>query len=343
MVLLSSGLLTALVGRWIVAVLKSAAPMLYNVFGRIMTVDSKEAPTGRIFDIKKFAVHDGPGIRTTVFCKGCPLRCIWCHNPESLETTAELAISPDKCIGCGACIEVCPAGALRIDEQGICECDRDLCTRCGKCAAVCFSGALEMIGWEVTVEDVMVEVRKDAPFYKTSGGGVTISGGEPLIQGEFVTALLRQCRSEGFHTALDTSGHVPFKSLTAAVAHADLVLYDLKHIDPAAHKQHTGASNDLILENLRMLSGLGVDIEIRMPIVSGLNDSSRDIDAAGEFISGLDNVVGVRLLAYHRLAASKYARLGCVNPAVDLQPPDAGRLKQIAERLAGCSLTVFTE
>ncbi|MBL7218487.1 MAG: glycyl-radical enzyme activating protein [Phycisphaerae bacterium] len=308
-----------------------------------MTVDSTEAPTGRIFDIKKFAVHDGPGIRTTVFCKGCPLRCIWCHNPESLETTAELAISPDKCIGCGACVEACPAGALRIDEQGICECNRDLCTRCGKCAAGCFSGALEMIGREVTVEDVMAEVRKDAPFYKTSGGGVTISGGEPLIQGEFVTALLRQCRSEGFHTALDTSGHVPWETLTAAAAHADLVLYDLKHVDPGAHEKHTGASNDLIIDNLRRLGGCGVDIEIRMPIVPGLNDSARDIDAAGQFIRSLDNVVAVRLLAYHRLAAAKYARLGRDDPSRDIDPPDKDHIKQIAERLSGFSLTVFTE
>jgi len=325
------------------SVLQSAAPMLYNASGRTMTVDSTEALKGRIFDIKKFAVHDGPGIRTTVFCKGCPLRCIWCHNPESLAAEAELSLSPDKCIGCGACVEACPADALSIDESGICKCRRDLCTRCAECVAGCFSGALEMIGREVTVEDVMVEVRKDAPFYKTSGGGVTVSGGEPLIQGEFVTALLRQCQAEDFHTVLDTSGHVPWEVLEAAAEHADLVLYDLKHIAPSAHEEHTGVSNDLILENLRRLGGLGVDIEIRMPIVQGLNDSPHDIDAAGEFISSLDNVVAVRLLAYHRLAVAKYARLGCDNPAEDIELPDEDHLKKIAERLAGFSLTVFTE
>ena len=319
------------------------APMLYNPRGRIMTVDSTEALTGWIFDIKKFAVRDGPGIRTTVFCKGCPLRCIWCHNPESFVAEAELSFTPDKCIGCGACVEVCPSGALRIDKWGFCAFQRDLCTRCGQCADVCFSGALEMIGREVTVEDVMVQVRKDAPFYRRSGGGVTVSGGEPLFQREFVTALLRQCQAEGFHTVLDTSGHVPWETLAAAAEHADLVLYDLKHVDNAAHEKYTGASNDLIMDNLRRMGGLGVDIEIRMPIVPGLNDSQQDIDAAGEFISSLDNVVAVRLLAYHRLAASKYARLGRDNPAGDLQAPDAAHLKQIADRLAAFSLTVFTE
>ena len=307
-----------------------------------MTVNSTDAATGWIFDIKKFALHDGPGIRTTVFCKGCPLRCIWCHNPESLSPEAELSFSVDKCIGCGTCIDTCPNDAMRIDA-GARTCNRDLCVQCGKCVAGCFSGALEMIGREVSVEDVMVEVRKDVQFYRTSGGGVTVSGGEPLMQSEFTTALLRQCQTEDFHTALDTSGQAPWESLEAAAAHADLVLYDLKHIDPAAHEQHTGARNDQILKNLRRLGGLGTPIEIRMPIVPGLNDSGQDIDAAGEFISGLDNVVGVRLLSYHRLAAAKYERLGCANPSGDLESPDADHLMQIAERLTGFSLTVFAE
>jgi pyruvate formate lyase activating enzyme len=307
-----------------------------------MTVNNTNAETGLIFDIKKFALHDGPGIRTTVFCKGCPLSCVWCHNPESISPAPELSMSVDKCIGCGTCVDACPNDAMRIDIGGR-TCNRDLCVRCGKCVGGCFSGALEMIGREVSVEDVMIDIRKDQQFYKTSGGGVTISGGEPLMQAEFTTAVLRQCQAEGYHTALDTSGHAQWESLEAAGAHADLVLYDLKHIDPAGHKRHTGLSNDLILENLRRLSGLGVPVEIRMPIIPGLNDSPEDIGAAGEFISGLDNITGVRLLAYHRLAGAKYERLGRTNPIGPVESPTADLLQQIAERLRALGLTVFID
>lgn len=322
--------------------LQSLSGMLYNARGSIMSDNITDAVTGWIFDIKKFALHDGPGIRTTVFCKGCPLRCVWCHNPESMAPGPELSFSVDRCIGCGTCIDACPNDAMRIDS-GARTCDRELCVRCGKCVDGCFAGALEIIGHEVSIEDVMIEVRKDAPFYRTSGGGVTISGGEPLMQSEFTIAILHQCRAEGFHTALDTSGQAPWDVLASVAAHADLVLYDLKAVDSSAHERHTGTGNDLILDNLRRLSGLGVPVEIRMPIVPGLNDSAKDIDAAGELISSLDNVSGVRLLAYHRLAGVKYERLGQANPAVDLRSPDADHMTEIAERLGGFSLTVLAE
>ncbi|MCP4379737.1 MAG: glycyl-radical enzyme activating protein [bacterium] len=306
-----------------------------------MTVDSATPLSGWIFDIKKFALHDGPGIRTTVFCKGCPLRCLWCHNPESLELTAELSLSGDKCIGCGGCVEACPSEALRIDDSGTCQCQRDLCQRCGKCVDKCFSGALEMIGQEVSVDDVMDQVGKDATFYRVSGGGVTISGGEPLAQSEFVTDILRQCQAEGFHTALDTCGCAPWETLRTAAEYADLVLYDLKLIDSDAHKQYTGATNDLILENLRRLCRDDLPVEIRIPIIPSLNDSDESIDAAGEFISTLENVPPVRLLAYHRFAAAKYARLDRENSHPHIESPDAASLNQIAERLSAFDLTVL--
>ena len=297
-----------------------------------MIVNSTDAVTGCIFDIKRFALHDGPGIRTTVFCKGCPLSCLWCHNPESIAPGPELSFSVDKCIGCEACIGACPNGAMRIDK-GARTCDRERCVRCGKCVEGCFAGALEMIGRQVSVEDVMVQVRKDAVFYRTSGGGVTISGGEPLMQSDFTTAVLRQCQSEGLHTALDTSGQATWESLQAAAGFADLVLYDLKVIDPIEHQEHTGVRNDLVLDNLRRLCALGVPVEIRMPIIPGLNDSAQDIDAAGEFINGLDSVVAVRLLAYHRLAAAKYERLGRANPAGELQRPGDDHLEPCRRHL----------
>jgi len=296
---------------------------------------------GLIFDIKKFALHDGPGIRTTVFFKGCPLRCTWCHNPESFLAEPELSVSPEKCIGCGACIEACPQGAHKSADDGPPEYQRELCTQCGKCVEVCYSGALQMIGREMTVEEVMTELRKDAPFYQTSGGGVTVSGGEPLLQSEFVTELLRQCKAEGFHTALDTCGQAPWEAIETVIEHVDLVLYDVKEVDTARHEQHTGAPNEQITDNLRRLGRCGVPIEIRIPIIQGMNDSLQYAESAGEFLAGIENITAVRLLAYHRLAAAKYARLGRDDPAKDLKPPDTDQLDKFAAKLAGFGLTVL--
>ena len=301
-----------------------------------------EVATGTIFDIKRFAVHDGPGIRTTVFLKGCPLRCEWCHNPESINPQPELVLFAEKCIGCKACLEACPIGAHSISESGERTYDRDACELCGACVETCYAEALVMYGRQVTVEDVMVEVRKDTVFYENSAGGVTLSGGEPLFQREFTTSLLRQCKAESFHTALDTCGQVSWSTFEEALPFVDLVLYDLKHIDAAAHSQHTGTPNTRILDNLRRLGSRGVPIEIRMPIIPTINDSQPVIESTGAFLASLDSVTAVRLLPYHRLGTAKYLRLGRPNSMPDVEPPDKQRMKEIAGWLRRDGLKIIT-
>ncbi len=298
-------------------------------------------PTGRIFDIKRFAIHDGPGIRTTVFCKGCPLRCTWCHNPEAISPEFELIQLPDKCIGCGACVEVCPAGAHHVDDAGKRTFRRELCTACGRCVEACYAEAMVMYGRSVTVEDVMIEVRKDGPFYTNSGGGVTISGGEPLMQRDFTAAVLARCKSEGFDTALDTSGQAPWEAFEAVLPHTDLMLYDFKHADPGRHADQTGQSNKTILANLERLSTRGVPIEIRMPIIPTVNDSAEAVAGAARFLGSMANIAAVRLLRYHRMAGSKYERLGMPNTMPVAEPPTAEQLQRIAAQFDGTGLEVL--
>jgi len=287
--------------------------------------------SGRVFDIKRFATHDGPGIRTTVFLKGCSLRCAWCHNPEAFDPGPEVLFYPGRCIGCGACIEACPNEAQRITGDGERLYDRARCDRAGWCAEVCYAGALEMAGRRLTAEEVMTEVREDAAFYETSCGGVTLSGGEPLLQGEFTGTILRLCKEEGFHTAVDTCGNVRREVIEEVLPYADLVLYDLKHMSAEEHRRHTGASNELILENLRRVSGWGAAIEVRMPIIPGINDSREDVESAARFLGALGTIRAVRLLPYHPYAGSKYRHLGRENTMPDVAPPGAERMRQVAE------------
>jgi len=301
-----------------------------NALAETEAPGTPRSPEGWVFDVKRFAVHDGPGVRTTVFLKGCSLRCVWCHNPESINPHPELLFHPTRCIACGACLEVCPHGAHRMTTKGARTYDRNLCVLCGRCAASCYAEALVMAGQRLSVEDVMTVVRQDATFYTVSGGGVTLSGGEPLFQGAFATALLRQCNAEGFHTALDTCGHVRWAIMERALPYVDLVLYDLKHISPPRHQQYTGVSNRLILENLRRLSRSSVPIEIRMPIIPTINDSRETIDAAARFLASLSHIIAVRLLAYHRLAGSKYHSLGRENTLPDVTPPSGRQMQRIA-------------
>ena len=263
---------------------------------------------GLVFDIKRYAIHDGPGIRTSVFFKGCPLRCWWCHNPEGQRPHPEMLYYSSKCIACGICERVCPLGAVRVVDGRV-ETDRSLCDNCGVCVEHCPTEAREMAGKWYTLEELMEEVERDLPFYR-SGGGVTASGGEPLMQAEFVLSFLRRLRERGIHTALDTSGHVDPEVMRRAVSTTDLFLYDLKVMDPERHALYTGVDNRPILRNLMLLDELGARIWVRFPLIPGINDDFENLRAMGEFVSSLRNVEQLNVLPYHPLGVSKAERLG---------------------------------
>ncbi len=298
--------------------------------------------TGIIFDIKRYAIHDGPGIRTTVFFKGCPLRCWWCHNPESQSPRPEIMLRANRCILCGACQADCPQGAIQLDRAGATT-DRTLCDLCAICVDACYSGARELSGREMTVHQVLAEIERDIPFYDQSGGGVTFSGGEPLLQPAFLSALLHACRQRGIHTVLDTSGYTSWDTLERIRDNVDLFLYDLKLLDPVRHVKYTGVSNHLILSNLRALSGHGHRLLVRMPIIPGINDAEADLRAAGDFLACLPHLEGVELLGYHHTGLAKYETLGRSYLLPETPPPGAELLGRLAGILQDLGLPVHVE
>lgn len=295
--------------------------------------------TGTIFDIKKFSLHDGPGIRTTVFFKGCDMRCQWCHNPESHRPEPELMFRPDRCIGCQSCLTVCTQKAISLNG-GVITQHNEKCIQCGRCVDVCDARAREMVGWESTVEEVMAEIEKDVPFYAESGGGVTFSGGEPLLQKDFLSALLHSCTARGIHTAVDTCGYVDWKDIDSIRKHTDLFLYDLKLVDDALHRKHTGASNKNIIRNLQKLSGQGQDIIIRVPIVPGITDTEENIRHIGQLTSRLSHLRRLDILPYFHMAAEKYHRLHRGYDLTEARPPGAERMSRIADLLREFGLKV---
>ncbi len=265
--------------------------------------------TGTIFNIMRCSINDGPGIRTTVFFKGCPLACPWCHNPESVAREREIVLRDDRCIRCGDCIDSCTSHAISA-RDGVIVTDRSLCLRCGDCIPSCYAGAREAVGREVSVDEVMHEIVRDRVFYDRSSGGATFSGGEPFLQHEFLMALLEACKRLGIHTAVDTSGCTSPSILERAAPFVDLFLYDMKVMDDQKHTAFTGVSNVLLLENLRRLTAWGKEVIVRIPVIPGLNDDPENIRRSGEWLSSLRTIREVHVLPYHTSGTEKYARLG---------------------------------
>ncbi len=293
---------------------------------------------GRVLQIERLCVHDGPGIRSTVYLKGCPLHCRWCHNPESISPAPEIGFRASNCIGCGACAEGCPTGA-HVLADGAHTLDRGLCTACGACVEACLPGALEYYGIEMSADDVAAAVLEDRTFYAESGGGCTLSGGEPLLQADFCAVVFSELKGENIHCAIDTSGAVGWERFEAVLPHTDIFLYDLKHTNSSVHMAHTGGSSEGIVRNLQRLSDCDLPIEVRIPLIPGFNADVRSISEMGEFLRGLPNITGVRLLPYH-LARRKYDIVGRRDTMPDVAPPDDATMAACAEVLSRHGLQV---
>jgi len=294
--------------------------------------------TGTVFDIARYSTHDGPGIRTTVFFKGCPLDCWWCHNPESQSPEPQLVFRVDRCIRCLSCFEVCPNQAIVLAD-GNPETLSDKCRLSGDCVRACKSGAREIAGKRVTVFDLMEEIEKDTVFYDESGGGVTFSGGEPFMQPIFLHTLLKLCKERKIHTAVETCGFVDSATLLTTCPYVDVYLYDLKVVDNEKHQRFTSVSNKVILENLEQLSRSHDRIIIRFPLIPGVNDDE-DVSQVGEFVSSLESVEEVDILPYHKLGIEKYTRLGMRYRMAGIEPLPSEEVTKIANRLRSFGLKV---
>jgi pyruvate formate lyase activating enzyme len=306
------------------------------VVARGKTVDDKRV--GLVFDIQRFSVHDGPGIRTIVFLKSCPLDCVWCSNPESQRPEPEILYTVSRCLQCGECVSVCPRQALRLDETGVVV-DETECVPCDACAAVCPARAIRIAGRVMSADEVLAEVERDRVFYEHSAGGMTLSGGEPLSQPEFAVALLRGARQGGIHTAVETSGWADSADVRQVLRETDLILFDVKHMDSARHLAATGVPNQRILLNAELASQLGVPMTIRTPVVPGFSDRMDDIMPIGRFAIRL-GIRDIHLLPYHKYGVPKYASLRREYQLGDVLVPTEEQMQALARALESLGLSV---
>jgi pyruvate formate lyase activating enzyme len=294
---------------------------------------------GYVTNIQRFSIHDGPGIRTTVFLKGCNLRCFWCHNPETLETQPQLQLFLSRCIGCGECFKRCPNGCHEmVDGKRVFH--REKCTGCGRCAETCYAEALVLVGKSMTVDEVVEEVLRDRAFYETSNGGVTLSGGEPLLQRDFSYAILERCRQENVHTAIETAANFPWERVASILPVTELVMMDIKLIDAARHRECTGVPNERILANAVRLGQQPQPLIVRTPIIPGVNDNPEDVAAIAEFASKLPNLLYYELLPFHPMGTSKYDSLDMDYRARDLKTPAREKIEELVQAAQRYNVTV---
>ena len=288
--------------------------------------------------MQRFAIHDGPGIRTLIYMKGCPLKCLWCSSPQTQKPSTEILHIELNCKKCGRCIEICSNNAITLSNNEVIKIDRKLCTSCGDCVENCLNQALKLAGKDITVEELFQEVNKDSPFYRRSNGGVTVGGGEPTMQHEFVTAFLKRCKQIYIHTAMESCGYVKWEYLEKMLEYLDLAYFDIKHMDPLVHKELTGVSNDLILENIKKASALRPVI-IRIPVAPGYNDSDDNILATAKFAAGLGtNLQRIEILPYHKFGTHLYDQLDMQYKLKDVEPPNEEHMERLKELIESCGI-----